>query len=189
MKPARLFGVAGAGAGAAVAYALVVKGALTLDLNVGRRTRPLGPIRRAIASPPEVVFDVIAAPYLARTPHAMHAKLRVLERGKDMVLAEHFTPAGPGLTATTVETVRFEPPTRVTFRLVRGPVPYVTETFLLEPAPDGTAFTYTGEVAADFWALGSWWANIVGTRWERTVAESLASIAVEAERRAARPPR
>jgi hypothetical protein len=188
MSRLRPFSVAGVGAGVAAVYTLVVRGALTLDVNVGRRIRPLGPIRRDVAAPPQVVFDVIAEPYLARTPRAMQEKMRVLERGTDMVLAEHFTPIGQRLTATTVETVRFEPPSRVSFRLLRGPVPYVTETFQLEPAPGGTAFTYEGEIGADFWALGEWWATTVGARWERTVEESLEGIAREAERRAARHP-
>ena len=43
---------------------LVARAGLTLDLGVGRRVRPLGPIRLQIAAPPEIVFDVIAAPYL-----------------------------------------------------------------------------------------------------------------------------
>ena len=53
------------------AYALLVRGALTLDLGVGRRIRPLGPITRMIAAPREIVFDVIAGPYLGQTPRAM----------------------------------------------------------------------------------------------------------------------
>ena len=90
-------------------YTLLVRGALTLDLGIGRRVRPLGPIRIEVAAPPETLFDVIAGPYLAKTPCAMRSKLQVLERGTDLVLAAHHTPAG-GLTATTVETVRFERP-------------------------------------------------------------------------------
>jgi hypothetical protein len=43
----------------------------------------LGPLRMSIAAPRETVFDVIAAPYLGRTPRAMGAKLDVLERGSD----------------------------------------------------------------------------------------------------------
>ncbi len=43
----------------------------------------------------------------------MAAKLRVLQRGKDMVLAEHYTPVHGGrLTATTLETVTFDRPHR-----------------------------------------------------------------------------
>lgn len=171
-------------AASAGAYVLVVRGALTLDLGVGRRVRPLGPITRTIAAAPEVVFDVIASPYLGRTPRAMHDKLRVWERGSDMVLAEHLTTAGR-LTTATLETVRFERPHRVSFRLVRGPVPYVAETYELEATPEGTALGYSGELGTDLWRLGQRWADRVAAPWERTVAQSLDIIQTEAERRAA----
>ena len=170
-------------ASAAGGYTLLVRGALTLDLDLGRRIRPLGPISRTIAAPPATVFDVIAGPYLGRTPRALHDELEVLERGTDMVLAAHFTTVGR-LTTTTVETVRFERPHRITFRLVRGPVPYVVETYELGETPTGTEFTYSGELGADLWQLGEWWADRVAQPWERTVAHSLDSIQAEAERRA-----
>jgi hypothetical protein len=165
-------------------YVLVVRGALTIDLGVGRRVRPLGPITRMIAAPPEVVFDVIAGPYLGRTPRAMQAKLHVWERSGDMVLAEHITRTGR-LTTATLETVRFERPHRVSFRLVRGPVPHVTETYELRVAHEGTAFVYTGELGTDLWRLGQWWADRVAIPWENTVAHSLDAIQTEAERLAA----
>lgn len=168
----------------ATGYVLVVRGALTLDIGVGRSIRPLGPIEEFITAPPEVVFDVIAAPYLGPTPKAMESKLHVLVRGTDLVLAEHFTPAGGGLVATTVETVKFDRPHRIDFRLLRGPVPHVVETFELRGAPGGTKFGYTGEMGADLWGLGRWWSNRVAARWERTVQDSLNSIKAEAERRA-----
>jgi Polyketide cyclase / dehydrase and lipid transport len=164
-------------------YVLVVRGALTLDLGIGRRVRPLGPIERTIAAPPETVFDVIAAPYLGRTPRAMRDKLRVWERSSDMALAEHLTTAGR-LTTSTLETVRFERPHRISFRLLRGPVPHVVETYELSPAPGGTAFVYSGELGTDGWRLGRWWGDRVAGPWERAVATSLASIQAEAERRA-----
>src|SRR5919106_4694430 len=96
--------------------ALVARAGLTLDIGIGRRIRPLGPIALDIAAPPEVVFDVIAAPYLGRTPRALRGKLDVIERGADLVLAAHFTRVAPGLNVTTVETVRFERPRLVMFR-------------------------------------------------------------------------
>lgn len=160
-----------------------MRGALTLDLDLGRRIRPLGPIERIIKAPPEVVFDVIAGPYLGRTPRAMQDKLRVWERGTDMVLAEHRTTTGR-LTTATLETVQFQRPHRVIFRLVRGPVPHVTETYELNQAPAGTSFRYSGEIGADLWALGSWWANKVAGPWQHAVAQSLDAIQAEAERRA-----
>jgi Polyketide cyclase / dehydrase and lipid transport len=174
-----IFGLLALGGGG---YALLVRGALTLDLGVGRRVRPLGPIERLIAAPPETVFDVIAGPYLGRTPRALRDKLDVWERGSDMALAAHMTTTGR-VTTTTVETVRFERPHRISFRLLRGPVPHVAETYELRPAPGGTAFTYSGELGTDLWRLGSWWGDRVAAPWERAVAGSLDAIAVEAERR------
>lgn len=179
----RVVGVGAAIAGAATGYVLVVRGSLTIDLGLGRRLRPLGPIRVNIDAPPATVFDVIAAPYLQKTPRAMRTKLDVLERGSDMALAAHFTPLSH-LTVTTLETVRFERPERVTFRLLRGPVPHLTETFQLRQTDNGTELVYQGELGTDLWRLGSWWGAVVARQWERAVTESLSTITTEAERRA-----
>jgi hypothetical protein len=157
-------------------YVLTIRGALTVDLKVGRRIRPLGPRHMHISADPETVFDVVAAPYLGKTPRAMESKLDVLERGSDMVLAAHYTPVAGGMTATTVETVRFERPNTISFNLVRGPVPHVRETFQLDPADGGTQFTYSGEIGADLWAFGGWWAGLVAGPWERTVEASMTGI-------------
>src|SRR5918994_1669519 len=173
-----------AGSLLAAGAALVARAGLTLDIGLGRRIRPLGPIALEISAPPDVVFDVIAAPYLDRTPRAMRGKLQVIERGSDLVLAAHFTPIAPGLTVTTVETVRFERPHRVSFRLVKGPVPHVAERYELQPRDGGTVLEYTGELGTDLWALGACWGGIVAPSWERTVAGSLDVVRVEAERRA-----
>jgi len=166
-------------------YVGVVTGAITVDLNLGRRTRPLGPQVVDIAAPRDVVFDIVAAPYLARQPRAIAEKIEVLERGTDMVLAAHRTPVRARVVATTVETVRFTRPDRVDFRLVRGPVPNVIEQFVLTAPSDAhTSLTYTGELGTDLWSLGDWWGDRVAALWERTVAASLESVKVEAERRA-----
>ncbi len=178
-----VFGVALGAAAAASGAALVVRGDLAVDLGWGRRMRPLGPLFVDIAAPRQAVFEVVSAPYLKRTPRALAPKLRVLERGRDMVLAAHYTPAAAGLVATTVETVRFTPPERVDFRLVRGPVPYVEEAFLLSELESGTRLEYRGELGTDLWAFGRWWGRLVARRWETVVANSLESIRTEAERR------
>jgi hypothetical protein len=166
--------------------ALVARAGLTLDIGIGRRLRPLGPIALDIAAPPDVVFDVIAAPYLGRTPHALGGKLEVIERGADLVLAAHFTRIAPRLTVTTVETVRFEPPHRISFRLIKGPVPHVLERYELRSSDTGTAFEYHGELGTDLWALGAIWGDIVARSWEQTVERSVETVRTEAERRAAR---
>ena len=185
----RLLGAATVGAGVTAAgYVGLVTGACPLDLGIGRRVRPLGPQLIDMAAPREVVFDVIAEPYLGRAPRALADKLRVLERGGDMVLAAHFTALGGrlGLVARTVETVRFTRPERVDFRLVRGPVPHVVEAFVLteQASGAGTGLAYSGEIGADLWWAGQRWCALVAQRWEETVAASLAAVKAEAERRA-----
>ena len=164
---------------------MLVRGALTLDLGLGRRVRALGPQRVAIDASRQVVFDVVANPYLGRTPKAMRAKLEVIERGSDMVLAAHHT-AVRGFVATTVETVRFERPEVVHFRLVRGPVPHVVERFVLHDRSGTTELEYRGELGTDLWGVGSLWGALVARRWEEAVRVSLAAVKAEAERQSRR---
>lgn len=181
----RLLGIAALAGLAGGGYDQLVRGGLTLDLGIGRTVRPLEPLVVPIAAPREVVFDVVAAPYLGRPTRAMERKLRVLERGEDLVLAAHFTKVGKRV-ATTVETVHFERPERVHFRLVRGPVPHVVEEFVLRETSAGTELTYAGELGTDLWAVGRWWGDRVAAKWEAAVESSLAAVRAEAERRASR---
>jgi hypothetical protein len=168
--------------GARWLYRLLARGSLTIDTGIGRRLRQLGPVRFQIGAPKDVVFDVIATPYLGRTPRALQSELEVWERGSDMVLAAHFTHVKCGST-TTVETVRFHRPDRIDFRVVRAPVPHVVESFLLDPVDGGTQLTWSGELGTDFWALGSWWGKQVARRWDAAVRSSLEAVKLEAERR------
>jgi hypothetical protein len=176
------------GLGLRNAYRLLTSGALTLDVGVGRRSQALGPLVQTIRAPRDVVFDVVAAPYLGRTPRALAAKLEVWERGSDMVLAAHFTAVKCGIT-TTLETVRFQRPARVDFRLVRGPVPHLVESFLLSASDSGTELCWQGELGTDVWAIGEWWGRRVAQAWMRAVQASIHEITAEAERRARVSPR
>ncbi len=145
----------------------------------------MGPFGVEAAAPADTVFDVIAAPYLGRTPRAMSGKLRVLDRGIDMVLAEHYPPVHHGkLTAAMLETVTFDRPNRIAFRLVRGPVPHITEEFALTGQGGTTRLDYSGELGTDSAAAGQWWAGRVAAAWEAAVRTSLTTIQAEAERRA-----
>jgi Polyketide cyclase / dehydrase and lipid transport len=168
-----------------LAYRLAATGDLTLDTGIGRRVRPLGPLFVTIDAPRDTVFDVIAAPYLDKTPRALAAELEVLERGSDMVVAAHRTPIGWGMVATTVESVHFVRPATVSFRLLRGPVPHVVEQFALSEDPGGMRLDYTGELGTGFASLCASWGELVARRWVATVETSLERIRLEAERRAA----
>src|ERR671915_1157027 len=98
-----------------------------------------------------------------------------------MVLAAHFTPVKCGV-ATTLETVRFERPERIDFRVVRGPVPHAAESYVLEATEQGTTLTWSGELGTDFWALGAWWGDRVARAWDGAVRSSLEAVVAEAER-------
>lgn len=164
------------------AYRFYTSGAVTIDSGVGRRVRELGPLTWEITAERETVFDVIAAPYLVKTPRSMKDHLDVWERGTDMVLAAHHTKVKCGVT-TTLETVRFERPERIDFRLVRGPVPHVRESFVLEATEGGSTLTWEGELGTDYGALGARWGNLVARSWETAVRSSMNAIVIEAERR------
>ncbi len=169
---------------------LLSRGAVTLDVGWGRSIHLLGPIVIDIDAPRALVFEQVSSPYLGRMPATMRAKLEIIERSGDLVVALHRTKL-PILDAVTVESVRFEPPSRVTFRLLRGPVPHVEEEFLLEECGGGTRFTYRGELGADLWAFGRLYGGrIVRPHWEQVVRTSLDEIKRSAEERAkARSPR
>ncbi len=165
------------------AYRFYASGAVTIDSGVGRRVRELGPVTWEIAADRTTVFEVIASPYLGKTPRSMKDHLDVWERSTDMVLAAHYTRVKCGVTST-VETVHFERPDRINFRLVRGPVPHVREAFVLEPAENGSTLTWEGELGTDYGALGALWGNVVARSWEKAVRSSITAVVLEAERRA-----
>jgi Polyketide cyclase / dehydrase and lipid transport len=145
-----------------------------------------GPFDLDIAAPRETVYAAAAAPYADRQPRAMQEKVEILERVGQMVLAAHRTAVGSGLTAVTVETVTLDPPNRMGFRLLRGPVPHVIETFTFDETVDGTRFSYTGELGTDLWRLGQAWDDLVARSWVHAVRDSMAAIKTESERRAQR---
>ena len=161
---------------------LIASGSLTLDTGCGRRTRALGPQLVRIAAPRQLVFEMVAAPYGIDPPRAFREKIEVLDRGRDMVLAAHRTKVGR-LTTATVETITFAPPERIGFRLVRGPVPFVVEPFVLRDLAGGTLteLEYTGKLGTDGWAVGAAWGARVAHRWEDVVARSLAEVKSAAE--------
>jgi hypothetical protein len=163
-------------------YVGAVTGAVVIDTGWFRRTRPLGPLTADITASRETVYALLTQPYLGRATKALAEKVTVIERGTGMVLAAHHTPIRGKLTAVTVETVTFAPPERIGFRLLRGPVPHVTETFTLTTTAAGCRLDYTGELGTDFGRLGAWWGRLVARKWEATVQATMTAVKTEAER-------
>lgn len=166
------------------AFLLLAMGRLHLDLGWGRSFHPLGPISVRIAAPRELVFEVIAGPYLGRTPEA--SGIEVVSRGEGLVVAAHHTPIH-FYTARTVEAIDFHPPSRVGFKHLTGPVPYAVEEFALDEVEGETELRYHGELGIDFYVLG----RIAGRhwvrpQWEQVVREHLDDVKARAEQRASR---
>ncbi|MBC2906918.1 hypothetical protein [Streptomyces cupreus] len=60
--------------------------------------------------------------------------------------------------------MRFSRPEHVGFRLVRGPVPYVVESFVLTELPAGAGLAYEGTMSTDLWRVGAWWGKQVAAQ-------------------------
>ena len=158
-------------------------GRLHLDLGWGRSVHRLGPLRLRIEAPRELVYEILSAPYLGR---ARSESIDVLARGESLVVASHLTKVH-FYEARTVEAIDLEPPARMGFRHLTGPVPYALEEFRLEQEGEATELHYDGELGIDFFLLG----RIAGRRWvipqwHRAVGEHLNAVKAQAEQRAQR---
>ncbi len=164
-------------------FLALAMGRLHLDLGWGRSRHELGPLRVTIEAPRELVYEILSAPYLGR---ARNPSVEVLAGGDSLVVAAHLTRVH-FYEARTVETIELEPPARMRFRHLTGPVPEAAEEFRLEAAGETTVLHYDGEIGIDFFALG----RIAGRRWvvpqwNRAVAEHLQEVTRLAEERAER---
>jgi Polyketide cyclase / dehydrase and lipid transport len=165
-------------------FLLLAMGRLHLDLGWGRSLHELGPITIRIAAPRELVFEIIAAPYLGSTPR--DTGIEVLARGDNLAVAVHHTRVH-FYTARTVEVLEFDPPARVGFRHIIGPVPHAVEEFALEEVDGATELRYGGEVGIDFFVLGRIAGRLwVRPQWERTVRGHLEDLRERAGLLAAR---
>jgi hypothetical protein len=171
-------------AGIAGGFLLLAMGRLNLDLGWGRSLHQLGPIEFRISAPRELVFEMLSEPYLGHTPR--DSGIEVLARGDDIAVATHLTKVH-FYDSRTVEVISFQPPARVGFRHLAGPVPHALEQFALEGPGDATELRYSGEVGIDFFFFGRiagrYW---VRPQWERAVREHLEDLKQRAELLAAR---
>ena len=164
-------------------FLALAMGRAHLDLGFGRSIHQLGPISATIRAPRELVFEIIAAPYLGRSSVP---GIEVLARGEGLVVARHETRVH-FYTAQTTEAIDFTPPTRVGFRHLCGPVPHAIEKFALEETDAGTELRYSGEIGIDFFIVGRMAARYwVRPQWERVVSAHIEDLRQRAEATAAR---
>jgi hypothetical protein len=164
-------------------FLALAMGRLHLDLGWGRSLHQLGPLAMRIDARRELVYEILSAPYLGR---ARNESIDVLARGESLVVAAHLTQVH-FYKSRTVEAIELEPPARISFRHLTGPVPYAIEEFRLEQAGEETELHYDGEIGIDFFLLGriagrSW----VVPQWRRAVGDHLDAVKAQTEQRARR---
>lgn len=129
-----------------------------------------------MAAPQALCFEVVAAAG------------RVKEKRSDIERVVEFTSDFKGREVVTVELVRLEPPDRIRYQWLEGPLPYVEEQISFEQTgSDTTDLVYEGRFAVSR-GLGGW---MVGRLWikrhfDRLVLEHLEYGKEVAERRAER---
>jgi hypothetical protein len=164
-------------------FLALAMGRLHLDLGWGRSRHGLGPLTVEIDAPREIVHEVLSAPYLKRVSDE---SIEVLVGDDTVVVAAHLTKVH-FYEARTVEAIELDPPERLGFRHLTGPVPEAVEEFRLEPAGERTRLRYEGTLGIDFFALGRLAARRwVAPQWNRAVAEHLDEAKAKAEQRARR---
>jgi len=165
----------------AAGFLALAMGRLHLDLGWGRSTHPLGPLRVRIKAPRELVYEILCAPYLGR---ARVESIEVLAGSDSLVVAAHLTKVH-FYEARTIEVIAFDPPSKMGFQHLTGPVPEATEEFRLEADGAATVLEYDGQLGIDFFLLGRVAARRwVLPQWNRAVAEHLDEVQEIAERRA-----
>lgn len=164
-------------------FLALAMGRMHLDLGWGRSIHRLGPLRIRIEAPRELVFEILSAPYLGRVDKE---SIEVIARGESLVVAAHLTEVH-FYEARTVEAVELQPPTRMGFRHLAGPVPYAVEEFRLEADGEATDLHYDGELGIDYFWLGRIAArHWVLPKWNGTVEAHMEEVKQRAEQRAER---
>lgn len=167
----------------AAGFLALAMGRMHLDLGWGRSIHPLGPLRIRIEAPRELVYEILSAPYLGRS---RSDSIELLARGDSVVVAAHLTKVH-FYEARTVEAIELEPPGRMGFRHLTGPVPYAVEEFRLEADGEATELYYGGELGIDYFWLGRIAARRwVVPQWNRAVEGHLEEAKSQAEQRAER---
>lgn len=164
-------------------FLALAMGRLHLDLGWGRSRHGLGPLTAEIDAPRELVYEILSAPYLRRVSDD---SIEVLAGDDSVVVAAHLTRVH-FYEARTVEIIELDPPERIGFRHLTGPVPEAVEEFRLESDGERAVLRYEGTLGIDFFWLGRVAARRwVLPQWNRAVSGHLDEVKAKAEQRARR---
>ncbi len=143
--------------------------------------------RVLIKAPREMIFQKMSSFGGGRLKGDSNESSRVLCRDGDNIVAEFKTRAGP-FRYTTIEKITLEPPERITFEHLSGPLHYAWEEFVFNDVDGDTELVHNGEFIWHRFPLFGWFGGIIYTRpmFERAVEKHMHQIKESCEARAAR---
>ena len=151
-----------------------------------------GPIRLKthrvlINAPREMVFQKMTSYGRGQLKGDGNESSRVISRDGDTIIAEFTTKAGP-ITYTTLEEITLEPPERITFRHLEGPLAYAWEEFELNDVDGDTELVHRGEFIWRRLPRLGWLGGRIYTKpiFERVVERHMHEIKVTCDTRATR---
>ena len=143
--------------------------------------------RVLIKAPREMVYQKVSSFGRGRLQGENNESARVISRDGNEIVAEFRTKAGPFL-YTTVEKVTLEPPERITFEHLEGPLHYAWEEFVFNDVDGDTELVHSGEFIWSRLPLIGWFGGRLYTKrvFERTTAKHMDRIKVNCDARAVR---
>ena len=135
--------------------------------------------RVLIGAPREMVFQKMSSFGRGRLKGDNSESCRVISRDGNTLIAEFKTRAGP-FSYTTIEQVTLEPPDRIIFKHLKGPLHYAWEEFVFNDVDGDTELIHNGEFIWHWFPLIGWLSGILYTRptFERAVARHMQEIKV-----------
>ena len=140
-----------------------------------------------IKAPRELIYQKMSSFGRGRLQGDNNESSRVISRDGNNIVAEFKTRAGL-FTYTTTERVTLDPPERITFVHLKGPLQYAREEFLFSERDDGTELVYNGEFNWHRFPVVGWLVGrfYVKPMFERVLQKHMHQIKVACEARAAR---
>ena len=140
-----------------------------------------------IKAPRDMVYEKMTSFRGGRLQGDNNESSRVISQDGNDIVAEFKTKAGP-FTYTTLEEVKLEPPDRITFRHVKGPLHYAREEFVLNDVDGDTELVHSGEFIWNRFPVLGWLGGWFYTKrtFERAIEKHVQQIKASCDALAAR---
>ena len=147
----------------------------------------LSPHTVRVEAPRELIFQKLSSFGRGRLKGGGQENSRLLCSDGDTMVVEFKTKAGL-LSYTTIELVTVEPPDRIVFEHLSGPMQYARDEFLFREVESGTELTHRGEFIWTGIPLIGWFGGRFFTKpmFEHAVERHMSMIKETCEARSAR---